>query len=357
MSLTQEQLEFRRSGITATDMTKIAGVSPYGGPQDVLDDKRGLEAPFIETERVKWGNILEGPVRADYEQRHGVRVLVPGTVRHHSDEWCIATPDGVVYPGPMTAAAGPTHGWECKTHTIWLQDEYGDPGTDEVPAWELIQCAWNMRATDLPSWDLTAFIDGVPRDYHLLRDAELEETLVDMGRSFWFEHVVGGEDLEPDGSESYTRGLKRRFPKHTSDAFVTAGPEQLELVCQLEEIRRLIREQEKGEEQVVQGLKQAIGDAAGLEFPSIIQPAPDKLSRITWKRTKDSRRTDWKAAFQELRNGVEAVETVGHTQGVGDDDREAFEQLFRRLDDIVASYTTDKPGSRRFVVPRAWSRK
>jgi len=340
MTLTAEQIETRRGGLTATDMTKITGVSHYGGAIDVLLDKQGVESEFIPTDRVKWGNLLEGPIRDDYAERHQVTIEVPGTLIHPDEPWAMATPDGIVGVHPTQGPAGILRGWEGKTHTNWMGHLYGDPGTDEVPAWELVQCAWNTwiasahYGVQIDRWDLTVFMDNLPTDYVIERDPELEEMLVETGRTFWQEHVLGGVPLEPDGSEFFSKDLARRFARH-GEAFKPADKAALESIEALRCIRGEIKDMEKDEASLVQHLKAFIAEDAGVEFPG----DKEKPDRITWRRSKDSVRTDWKLLAESYR--LAAIEA-----GVAPD----------KLAGLLGIYTAPKPGSRRFVVPRAWNK-
>lgn len=347
MTLTAEQLAQRRKGLTATDMTKLTGLSKYGGAIDVLMDKRGIEAPFEDTDRVKWGNILEDPIRQDYAERHQVHMRVPGTLTHPKQPWAMATPDGIVWEPEVALKNGePDWGWECKTHTSWLSHLYGEPGSDEVPAWELVQCAWNLYVArayygvDMTRWDLTAFVDGVPTDYTIHRDPELEGMLVETGQTFWQEHVRGGKPLDPDGSESYSKELARRWPKHGGD-LRPANEITLKAVRALRATRDEIKAQKVLEETFVQQIKTSIGADVGLTFPG-----DDGLEAITWKRTKDSERVDWVAAYKELRDSIARWGSYFHSHQIE----------LPSLDGPIKNNTSTKDGSRRFCVPRSWSK-
>jgi hypothetical protein len=98
-------------------------------------------APFAGNDRTKWGNTLEPVIRSDYAERRGLRVEVPGTLDHPTVTWAKATPDGICY---VPGNAVPVRGLEIKTHSFRAAHWYGEPGTDAVPAHELIQCQWNM---------------------------------------------------------------------------------------------------------------------------------------------------------------------------------------------------------------------
>lgn len=333
--LTKEQIELRKQGITATDVAAIVGVHPYRSALDVLLDKQGKAPEFVETDRVRWGNILEGPIRQDYAERHGVQVVEVGTLVHPGEPWAMATPDGVVYlPG------GPSiRGWECKTHTAWLSSGYGEALTDEVPAHELIQCAWNLHVAravygeQIDRWDLTAFVDGLPTDYIISHDPDLEQMLVEAARNFHQVHVIGGADLPPDGSAGYTEHLKRRFPRDRRD-LVQGAPEVVRAAELLREARQEIAALEREEERLEQVIKEAIGDAKGVIIGS------GKSDKITWTKNKDGSRINWQGAFNALREA-----TVGRT---ADPDGLVTNILNRNTETV--------PGPRVFRTPRTWAK-
>jgi len=358
--LTNKQLELRRKGITATDISKIVGVSQFGSAIDVqmdkLNDEWGQETPAVETERMKWGNLLEGPIRDDYAIRHQRAVDVPGTLIHPDEPWAMATPDGVVYsffipwrhvPVSIETAEKPIRGLEIKTHTAWLSDLYGEPGTDEVPAWELVQCAWNLYVArayygaDIDRWDLVAFVDGVPTDYVIMHDKGLEDMLITAAREFWARHIVEKQPLSPDGSDSYTAYLKSRFPRH-DDQMIRADEESSGLIELLKECRGELKTLSKEEAMLVQSLKERIGDHQGIVFDDA-----DGGGKITWKKAKDSLRTDWKEAFHDLKTWAAL------RLSVTDMKRSAFDS---EVDEIQKRSTRKTEGTRRFCVPRKWSK-
>ncbi len=353
--LTAEQLAERRKGITATDVAKIAGQSPYGCGEDVRLDKMGAGRPFVDHPRVRWGNLLEGPITFDYCERHGVFIEDGervGTLTHPTEPWAMATPDGIVYAEQRNhRTSGPLRGFEVKTHTSWLSSLYGEPGTDQVPPWELIQCVWNIwvasafYGVQLERWDLTVFMDGLPTDYTILRDAELEAALIKMCRDFWQVHVVGGEPVPPDGSEAYSEIIKLKWPKHEPGKVIEATHEQVANINLLEATRKSRKLYEEEEERVTQAIKLSMGDAEAITWHDLVddKPAPRKIS---WKRGKDGAKVGWKPAFIELQERV-VEESMVHEGGVTEGE----------TNDILEKHTAAKPGARPFNVPRSWGAK
>lgn len=341
MSLTPEQIALRRKGITATDAAKILGSSPWGKPIDVVMDKLGDAAEFVETDRTKWGNILEGPIRDDFATRHGVMIADAGTLVH-SNGWAMATPDGMVVVGGerlhptmnFWTGGDAVAGLEIKTHSSRMGHLYGEPGTDEVPPWVYVQAAWNIYvARDkygdaIDRWWVVAFIDGVPQDYLIHRDADLETCMVDQCHAFHVKHIINRELLDPDGSVSYDNFLQRRHPINTLP--ITGADESA--MAAIEKLKATRAEYQRlcvALSEAQQAVKLIIGDHEGIEFPS-----GGKTEKITWKKSKPSIVTDWRTAFALL-----AVHT-GIAPSVGDA--------------IAGHATSERDGSRRLLTPKSW---
>ncbi len=360
MSLSQEQLERRLEGITATDVSAIVGVNPYRTRIDVWREKRGEAPPWIETERSRWGTLLEPILRADYEERHNVRVEQPGTLEHPDTPWMKATPDGVAY---ARDGVEPLNGLEIKVHTFRLAHLYGAPGTDEVPLYELCQCAWNMGVTGLSRWDLVPFIDAQPAEYIIDRDDELIGNLTEQAERFLVDNVRGGAVPEPDGSESFNSWLKTRWEKNT-ESLVDIGDDNdtFTLIERGKELRE--REVEIDDEltRLVQTLKLKIGDGAGLTW----KDARGKVEKLTWKRNRAGKITDHAGMANDvvLNAGLLATGVRGDVANALAGKMppakvlELLSQLYGKLVDIgstkIESYTRSKPGNRPFTWPKNW---
>lgn len=375
MSLSPEQLARRLEGITATDVAAIVGVHPYRSRIDIWQEKRGAAPPWVDNDRSKWGELLEPVIRADYAERHGVRVEVPGTLQHPEAPWMMSTPDGVVY---QIAGANPERGLEIKCHTFRVSHLYGAPGSDEVPLHELCQCSWNLAVTGLDRWDLVAFIDGQPADYVIDRDEETIEALIDQAHRFHVDCIVGGAVPEPDGSDSFDTWLKGRWSK-TAGGLVDIGEDMdtFTLIERGKEIRENQAEQERELAKLVQAMKLKIGDAEGLTWKNA-KGVPEK---ITWKHNKPSKRIDYTGIANDARadarlavsghaatieRALVCLKSAGYS-AIGSSVRHAINAhelaelvgaLRDTLDGIArrtdAGYTTEIPGNRPFCWPRNW---
>lgn len=367
MSLSPEQIRERREGMTATDIAAIVGVHPHRSKLDVFLDKMGEGVPFDGNIRTRWGDILEAPIRADYEDRHDVRVEVHGTMRHPKHSWWMFTPDGLVFP---RNARHPERGLEIKVHgrdaVFFGQLEYGEPGTDEVPAHELVQCMWGIGGSGLDRWDLVPFLDGAPVEYTIERDPELLAILEDAARRFMVDHVEKKTAPPPDGSDAWDGWLKRKWKENTADLIsIDDAPLMLALVDELRAARAAGAEAELLESQTAQKLKLIIGDKAGLCWHD---PTQKKLQKITWKRSKDGQRENWQTtacsmasdAALALSSNADVLaslqEVIRDSGRFGTDQLEAFNLALSTLLSIATRKpsTVIVPGTRPFNVPRGW---
>lgn len=375
MGLSPAQLAQRLEGITATDVSAIVGVNPHRSRIQVWQEKRGEAPPWVDTDRSRWGELLEPVVRADYAARHDLRVEVPGTLAHPDRPWMMSTPDGICH---RRAAPSPCQGLEIKCHTWRVAHLYGRPGSDEIPLWELCQVAWSQAVTGLERWDLVAFIDGQPTDYTIDRDEDLIAGLIEQCERFLVDNVRGGAVPEPDGTEQFTDWLTARW-KDNPGALIELQPADYALVqlARAKELRSEAAELEKEREAIIQALKLKIGEHEGLTWLN----DKGKPEKLTWKRSKPGRRINYPTIANDVRadarltmssmaevvdRAMICLERAGHDP-IGSNTRAAItaaeildlvtklsSALVGIIDRTDAKYTTEMLGNRPFVFPRTW---
>lgn len=374
MSLSPAQLARRIEGISATDVSAVVGVNPWRSRISVWQEKRGEAPPWVDTDRTRWGNLLEPVIRSDYAERHGVRVEVPGTLAHPDAEWMLATPDGVAY-----LSADPLNGLEIKCHTIRLAHMYGAPGTDEIPLHEVCQCAWNLAVTGLERWDHVVFMDGQPVEYVVMRDDELIGQLREQCERFLIDNIRGGAVPEPDGSEDFSSWLLAKWKANPNPMIVLpAEDEARKLIARAKEVRAEAAVLDREHERIIQALSQRIQDFEGLTWTN----EAGKPEKITWKRNKPSVRVDMAGIARDSRqdaqlalsgqkvaleraliclrsHGLAAIGSSSRAAMTGAELAELVTSLQTTLDGIArrtdAAYSTTIPGNRPFCFPRAWA--
>lgn len=373
MTLSPAQLARRLEGISATDVSAIVGVSPWRSRISVWQEKRGEAPPWVDTDRTRWGNLLEPVIRSDYAERHGVRVEVPGTLAHPDAEWMLATPDGVAY-----LSADPLNGLEIKCHTIRFAHMYGAPGTDEIPLHEVCQCAWNLAVTGLERWDHVVFMDGQPVEYAVMRDEELIGQLREQCERFLCDNIRGGAVPEPDGSEGFTGWLLQKWKANPGPMIVLPPEDEaLKLIARAKEIRADAAGIEKEHEQIIQALKLKIQDGEGITWVN----EAGKPEKATWKRNKPSVRVDMAGIACDSRqdaqlalsgqkltleraliclksHGVSSIGCSSRAAMTGEQMAELVVSLQTTLENIARrtdkAYSTEIPGNRPFCFPKTW---
>lgn len=284
MSLTPEQLEMRRTGITSTDISAIAGLSPYRSAMEVYLEKVGKPIPREQTKAMYWGNALED----DLLQRYGEQddelhpMLHDRTERHKTEAWMLATPDAFCW---HHSDAGTTWGVELKTAGSATQvARWGVAGGAILPEEYLVQCCWCMAVCDVDRWDIIVLLatwHGLEdRQYRLDRDMALEAKLIEIGREFWTEHVACGAPPPPDGSGSAHRALAHLHPVDETP-IMPADDESEGLVHDLWIAKQDYEDATTEFERCKQALKAEITTAEGVA---------GKDFRVTWKANKKGSR-------------------------------------------------------------------
>lgn len=209
----------RRTGLGGTDMPKILGVSRFGGPFDVYMDKMGLTAPLLETEPMRWGNILEEPVAREYALKSG-RVVrrAAGFLRHPSATYLYANIDRW-----SDKKGTPRRVYEGKTSGEFSAKEFGEEGTDQVPSDYLVQSMHYLGVTGKDTCDLAVLIGGQKhRVYTIEREDELIRLMHEVAAKFWSDFEQG---IPPDidNSEGAAAFLAHTYRDNGQPLTMTPG--------------------------------------------------------------------------------------------------------------------------------------
>jgi putative phage-type endonuclease len=244
VSLTPEQFAIRKTGITATDITRIVGESPFGGPCDVYYDKVTDEPPRPSTLVQRMGNFLEPLVLELIAEHFRITVNPGGTVRHPIYPWVIATPDGVTAPNGCA---------EAKVKSVlftgreqWMDDE-------APPPFVHVQCQWQCIAQRTPVCYAGALIGATPRFWLVESDEDLAAALLEAGQEFHERHVVPRIPPAPDGTEGARKMLAAIWPK-AKGATIKASPEAEEAARAYFEASKSLKVVEAAKEQAAQDL-------------------------------------------------------------------------------------------------------
>jgi len=195
----------RPLGLGGTDIGAIVGLSPYKTPLELWSELVSGEQPASrDLIHLRFGQHAESFIASEYERATGLFTAQHSpTLFHkkhgfmfgHVDRFVLDTPDTpAVVDGTITASRL----LECKTSSAFSKNDWGDPGTDQVPPLYLVQCAWYMAITECQSADLAVLIGNSDfRVYTIERDLELEDLILSHALNFWNEHVIGQKPPAP----------------------------------------------------------------------------------------------------------------------------------------------------------------
>lgn len=271
MSLTEKQRAIRRSGITATDMTILAGVNPYGRTEHDLYANKVLGIDdFQETEATELGTALEPFVVPRLARKVGLTALRVDpeklTVRHPKHKHHIATPDALF---AETAFHSPIAAGQVKVCGLYAAGAWGpsEDGPDAIPEYVLVQCAWELHCTMLLVNHVGALLGTEIRPYRieLTPDiAHLIEGLCELADRFHADHVLAKRPPPVDGSEGSRRLLAALWPKNKGGVHMKASRDAERHAKRYFDAKRIKEIAEKEMEIASQELIETIRDADGV---------------------------------------------------------------------------------------------
>jgi putative phage-type endonuclease len=254
-------LEERRTGLGASDVAAIFGVSPYKSALALYHEKRGdLPIPDSEREALYWGRMLEEPIAARYADETGRRVerCPPYEIRRHpTHPFLIATLDAVASAAPgLPPPAGGPGTVEIKNAGFFRRDQW----RDEPPLAFLIQANHQMAVTGFEWASLAALVGGSEFFWtDLARNNAFIEVLIRKAGEFW-QRVRDGVPPEVDGGESTKQLLKALYPRDTGGV-VHLGPEWVALDDELLGVKAEQKKLEDRRGELEAKLRYAMGDA------------------------------------------------------------------------------------------------
>lgn len=253
--LTAEQKAVRATGLGASETAAALGLDPYKSPADLWLEKTGRATGFDGNEATDRGNFLEEPLIKFAEKYLDVTAQRGVQLRSKRHPEIIATLDAIVLEQHEVI--------EAKSTVV--DDEWGDPGTDQVPKKVLIQVHQQMYCVGDESqiaWVpviIPAYKRFEWRMYCVRRIPSLVDEAVEGALDFWNRYVK--TDTRPDDYRPSMEFLKRvkRAPNKTTSIPV-------DLVRSWARARDIRLAAEKNEEEKKAALLASLDDAEAGEF-------------------------------------------------------------------------------------------
>lgn len=200
MALTPEQREARRTMLGGSEISAVMGMDPYQSASDVYLIKTGQVADFEGNDSTDRGIRLE-PVLLDFAQQElGVELERDVMIVHPSGMLCAnldARALGIVVEAKSSVNS----------------DEWGTPGSDEIPERVIVQVHHQMALAgpDVRIGWVPVLLPGFKsldfRIYRVDRDDRLADAIEKAGIDFMEKHVLAG--IEPTDYRPSLEVLKR----------------------------------------------------------------------------------------------------------------------------------------------------
>jgi len=189
-SNSDEWHRLRMSGIGGSDVAKILGLSPWGGPIEVWNYKKYGAKKKELTEPQEWGIRLEPVVLEKFQEiMPNLNIITTNNMyRHPVNRFLLANPDALILDKNNIIS-----GVEIKT-----ADKYsGEKFIDGIPNDYMLQIQLYMHVFDVKDWFIAYLIGGNNFNYQLIkRDDELLNIIIPKLSDFW-DHVESGLIPEP----------------------------------------------------------------------------------------------------------------------------------------------------------------
>jgi putative phage-type endonuclease len=283
----------RSKYLGGSDLGAILGLSKYRTAVDVWLEKTGKQCSERDSLPMRFGRFAEAFVAQEYTNLTGHHLVHhENAVAHPHYTYLQGHIDRFVHPSdePLFDTKGKCLAQallECKTANPFAKQEWGDTGSDQVPLPYLIQCAWYLLLTQVPSCDVAVLFGNADlRIYQIPRDLELEALLLEHAIRFWEDHVLKDyppvAQSEADYQHLFARGTQR---------MIDASPEIVKLIQELLRVQEQIEQQEQQVSQMKQRIMGVMEDAEILHL--------DGKVLATWKAPKPSLRLDTKRLTDE----------------------------------------------------------
>lgn len=258
-------LAARRSGVGASDVAGILGVSPWTTPFQVWVSKVDGDAPEPEAdENMEWGLRLEDVILDEAETRLGPIAGRQSLIRsaHPGREWMMATPDGFLENGEPVEAK--------------KVDDWDWP--DGPPQHYRLQVLWQIAVTGAERGHIVALHRARRLAvYTVERDEATIEGLIETCGEFWAS--VHDGSVPPEVSAEDSAFLASLWPQHVDEEVEVDG----DLIAELRSARAEFDAAKRRKDAAEAALKDSLGEASTATFDGAVV--------ATWK-TQQSRRID-----------------------------------------------------------------
>lgn len=254
--------------VTASKVAAIIGVSPWMSPWSLWQEMKGSVQPEPTSDLRERGHLLEPAVLSWWGERHRGATNILSQPWYARATWAGARPDLAGFDEHGNLAV-------VEAKTAARDDEWGDPGTDEIPERYAVQVQWQMGCAE-------ASVAYVPmlgprlefREYIVAFDPDLFEWMEGRAYAFWKSLTA---DVPPplDSSVATIATLRRMHPHINPDATVVVPDADIALLATARAAKNAAVEAERS---ALAPILAAMGDAKYADTPTRSRAAARQAS-------------------------------------------------------------------------------
>ena len=291
--------QHRPIGIGGSDIAALLGLSPYKTPLELWAEKVGH--PGLKASQgihLRFGQYVEPFVAKEYERSTGQTTHTNNEPLFHPlYDFMYGHIDRFVTPvGQNIYSENEVINTdtllECKTASVFNRDQWGEPGTEQVPTNYLLQCAWYMAITGCAKADIAVLLGNQDfRIYRITRDIELENMLIDQAKNFWQRYVI---TRVPPEAKSVS-DVRILYPYDKSGEKAQSSQKLYQSYKKYHTLNEELSHISDELEVIKKEIMQAMGSAQELTYEGKVL--------ATWKNTKPTKRLDTqslKASFPDV---------------------------------------------------------
>lgn len=259
----EEWLAARREGVTASEIATLLGISPFDSPFNLFWQKAGAIPDDYDNVRMSLGRHLEPWIAERFSEARDFLFEPGGLYASIARPWQMATPDGRLYDSLdcghdeqcLHPCSSPVAVWEGKTSGTY--DEWGDDGSDEIPAYIRAQVLWQMDVMGVGIGYVTCLFLASQQIRTYVIDYDVADVDLMRLEAVRFLDRVQAQDPPPiDAHHATTAALRCLFPDVDEDETATIPDD---LAREYEHVREMYEHAKERKTGVENRLRQAMG--------------------------------------------------------------------------------------------------
>lgn len=252
-----EWLGLRRHGIGGSDALAVLGLDPWKPRMAVWLDKTGAGVGQEQSDRMRWGQIVEAPIVEWFTERTGVKAARCGMLRHCDREWQRVSVDRLTSDGGLL---------EVKNTNYHRRGEWEDDLGEIVADGAEAQAQHGLAVTGLPHAWVCAQVGGEPPVIRRVdRDEAFIADLTAVEAEFWA-LVQAMTPPALDGGAAAAKLIARLYPVAVPGSTVELTAGQVGLLREYKKEGQVKAAAEKRQEEIKAEITAAMGTAEAAMF-------------------------------------------------------------------------------------------